>query len=82
MLALTDHQLELVHNALRPLISEKQRADFLKLLNDALKIRDVDVLDACERASAAVGTASAERQPPQTSDDPSVAFHRVDGTTT
>jgi hypothetical protein len=55
MVCLSDAQLEMVMTALRPLRGEKERAEFLKVLDDQLKIRDVDVISACERASRAVG---------------------------
>jgi hypothetical protein len=54
MLALTDQQLATVMTFLRPLRSEEERAAFLKLLGNQLKVRDVDVLDACERGARAV----------------------------
>jgi nicotinamide riboside kinase len=56
MLALTDRQLQFVADALRPLKSEKERAHFLRLLDAQLKIRDVNVQSACERATRAVST--------------------------
>jgi hypothetical protein len=57
MVSLTSHQLELVTNALRPLRSEKERAEFLKCLDEQLKVRDVDVISACERAARAINDA-------------------------
>ncbi len=54
MRALTDSQLEIVTNALRPLRSEYERRTFLRLLEQQLRIRTVDVLTACERAATAV----------------------------
>ena len=59
MVCLSDSQLEMVVTALRPLRSEKERAEFLKVLDDQLKIRDVDVISACERAARAINDASA-----------------------
>ena len=55
MVCLSDAQLEMVMTALRPLRGEKERADFLKCLDDQLKVRDVDVISACERAARVVG---------------------------
>jgi hypothetical protein len=40
--------------ALRPLRSEAKRAEFLRLLDEQLRTRDVDVIDAVERATNAV----------------------------
>jgi hypothetical protein len=62
MLALSDTQLETVTNFLRPLRSEKERAAFLKLLGEQLKVRDIDVVSACEKAVRAVGTDNAGSQ--------------------
>ena len=58
MVSLTTQQLELITNALRPLRSESERAAFLKCLDEQLKVRDVDVISAYERAARVVGNVS------------------------
>jgi hypothetical protein len=46
MLALTNAQLELITSALRQLPTEEQRSLFLKLIDEQLRTRTMDMRDA------------------------------------
>ena len=50
MLALSDEQLEILMAALRQLPTETQRAHFLQLIGEQLRVRSVDVAEASRRA--------------------------------
>ena len=56
MLVLTDHQMQLLQTALASLPTEAQRAIFLRLIDQQLRIRSIDLESAVERAAAAVST--------------------------
>jgi hypothetical protein len=56
MVSLSDSQLEILMTALRPLRSEQERRLFLQLLESQLRLRDIDVQSACDRALANIMT--------------------------